>query len=173
MTIHSEHPFLPPEGERSPVRRFRGRLPAPVTVWTSGTGDAKPAGLTVSSLLISDGDPSELIGLIDPDSDLADAIARHGTIAVSLLNRSDHALAEAFAGTAPAPGGPFRLASWTATDWGPVLTATSAWLGARVQDQPAPAGWALLVRAVIERVELSQPSEDPLAHLRGRYGSVS
>ncbi len=172
MTIHSEHPFLPPEGDRSPARRFRGRLPAPVTVWTSGAAGAKPAGLTVSSLLISDGDPPELIGLIDPDSDLADAIARHGTIAVSLLARSDHALAEAFAGTAPAPGGAFRLAQWTDTDWGPVLVHTSAWLGARVIEEPQSAGWALLVRGVIEQVELAQSVEDPLAHLRGRYGSV-
>ncbi len=173
MTIHSEHPFLPPESDRSPARRFRGRLPAPVTVWTSGRSSARPAGLTVSSLLISDGDPPELIGLIDPDSDLADAIARHGTIAVSLLNRSDHALAEAFAGTAPAPGGPFRLAQWTDTDWGPVITGTSAWLGARVHQEPRPAGWALLIQAVIEQVELAQPTDEPLAHLRGRYGSVS
>lgn len=173
MTIHSEHPFLPPEGDRSPVRRFRGRLPAPVTVWTSGTGDARPAGLTVSSLLIADGDPPELIGLIDPDSDLADAIARHGTIAVSQLERSDYALAEAFAGTAPAPGGPFRLTQWTDTTWGPVITHTPTWLGARVRQDPIPAGWSLLIRAVIEHIDLPHPTENPLTHLRGRYGSVT
>lgn len=168
MTIHSEHPFLPPDRDRSPVRRFRGRLPAPVTLWTS----PGPAGLTVSSLLIADGEPAELIGLIDPDSDLADALADHDTVAVSLLGGDDQRLADAFAGQTPAPGGPFRLAEWTDTDWGPVLTGASAWLGARVVDRTTTAGWALLVRATIERVELADPTAAALAHLRGRYGSV-
>lgn len=172
MTIHSEHPFLPPEGERSPARRFRGRLPAPVTIWTSGTQGSSPAGLTVSSMLIADGDPGELIGLIDPDSDLADAISDNGRIAVSLLERADQRLADAFAGIGPAPGGPFQLAEWTDTDWGPVLAETPAWLGARTTGGPDRAGWSLLVRATIERIELSRPADEPLAYLRGRYGTV-
>ena len=56
MTIHGDHPFLPPESERSPVRRFRGRLPSPVGLWTTAY-DGKRAGLTVSSMLVADGEP--------------------------------------------------------------------------------------------------------------------
>jgi hypothetical protein len=28
VTIHSDHPFMPPESDRSPIRRLRGRLTA-------------------------------------------------------------------------------------------------------------------------------------------------
>src|SRR6478609_3176433 len=51
VSIHSEHPFLPPEGERDPLRRFRGRMPQPVTLWCAGD-EARRAGWTVSSLLV-------------------------------------------------------------------------------------------------------------------------
>src|SRR5688500_2047994 len=53
VTVHYTDPFATPEEERSPVRRFRRRLPSAVTLWT-GPG---PAGLTVSSTLVADGDP--------------------------------------------------------------------------------------------------------------------
>src|ERR671913_178577 len=50
--IHSSDPFATPEQDKSPVRRLRGRLAAGVTLWTT-TG---PAGLTVSSMMVADGD---------------------------------------------------------------------------------------------------------------------
>ena len=56
--IHEgEHPFHPPEGERDPVRRMRGRLAAPVTIITAGD-DVGRSGLTVSSLMLAEGDPN-------------------------------------------------------------------------------------------------------------------
>ncbi len=69
MTIHGDHPFLPPEEERSPVRRFRGRLPSPVTLWTS-VHNGERAGLTVSSMLVANGEPGYVLGVLDPESDL-------------------------------------------------------------------------------------------------------
>ena len=41
VTIHTEHPFLDPDGD--PVRRLRGRLGGAVTLWTSGDGARGPA----------------------------------------------------------------------------------------------------------------------------------
>ena len=75
MTIHSEHPFLEPE--RDPVRQLRGRLGGAVTLWTSGTGDGPldRAGLTVTSVLVANGEPPRLLALLDPDSDLAETLA--------------------------------------------------------------------------------------------------
>ncbi|GAA2102343.1 hypothetical protein GCM10009841_18710 [Microlunatus panaciterrae] len=173
MTIHSSHPFLPPEDEREPLRRLRGRMPAPVTVWTSADADRR-AGWTVSSVLFADGSPAELVGLVDEDSDLWELASETRVLAVSLLGWRHRGLADAFAGMAPAPGGPFRLANWTSTDWGPVLSDTSGWLGARLLDgDPDHAGWGLLVRARIERVELGEVDPDgALAHLRGRYRAL-
>lgn len=172
MTIHSEHPFLPPDGERNQVRRLRGRMPAPVTVWTAELAGRR-VGWTVSSVLVADGQPAELLGLLDEDSDLADAVLETRAFAVSLLGGTHRALADAFAGVAPAPGGVFRLGSWRETAWGPVLTDAAGWLGARMlAGQPEHAGWALVIRAEVEHVELGEPATDVLAHLRGRYRSL-
>ncbi|HET9873134.1 MAG TPA: flavin reductase family protein [Propionibacteriaceae bacterium] len=173
MTIHSEHPFLPPENERSALRRLRGRLPAPVTVWTTQDGSRR-AGWTVSSLIVADGEPAQLLGLIDEDSDLAGMVQRTRTVAVSLLGWQHRGLGDAFAGTAPAPGGPFRLGAWTTTPWGPVLTDGPGWLGARLSPgDPDHAGWSLLIRAIIEQVEVApEVDQQPMAHLRGRYRRV-
>ena len=62
-----------------------------------------------------------MIGLIDEESALADILAEATTVTVNLLGWDQRALADAFAGVAPAPGGPFALAGWTDTEWGPVL----------------------------------------------------
>ena len=43
MTIHGDHPFLPPADGRDPLRRWRGRMPAPVSVWTTEL-DGRPTG---------------------------------------------------------------------------------------------------------------------------------
>jgi len=165
VTIHSEHPFLPPRDDRDAVRRVRGRLPAPVTVWASGAGRGR-RGLTVSSLLVADGDPSHVLGLIDEDSDFA--AADPATWTISVLTSDHRFLADAFAGTAPAPGGPFTLGEWGDSDWGPVLRGAAAWIGARrVETSPSHVGWALLLEGVVEHLELTEA--DALAHVRGRY----
>lgn len=171
MTIHSDHPFLTPEPDRNPVRRLRGRLASPVTLWTARPDD--PIGLTVSSMLVADGEPPKLLALLDPDSDLWDALAQARQAAVSVLGWQHRPVADAFAGVAPAPGGAFRLAEWTDTPWGPVLSDASAWAGVRLVDaEPRPVGWALAVEAVLERVELGEDSP-PLLHRRGRYARLA
>lgn len=168
VTIHSEHPFLPPEEARNPVRRFRGRLSLPVSVWAADR-NGRRAGWTVSSMLVADGEPAEVLGLLDEDADLADLLADGGTLTISLLGGVHRGLADAFAGVAPAPGGPFRLGHWSDTDWGPVLADAPAWLGARLSDHEGHAGWTLLLRAVIEHVEIVDGADEVLGYLRGRY----
>ena len=172
VTIHSEHPFATPEPERAPVRRLRGRLAAPVTLWTSLDAAGDRVGLTVSSTLIADGQPAKALGLIDPDSDLWEAMVRTRIAAVQVLGWSHRALADAFAGLAPAPGGPFRMASWVDTGWGPVLSDASAWAGLRLVDaEPRRIGWAVAAEAVVERVEVGEDTP-PLVHRRGEYVRV-
>ncbi|WP_456694929.1 flavin reductase family protein [Aeromicrobium sp. P5_D10] len=165
MTIHSDHPFVPPEGQRDPLRRLRGRLPAPVTVWTSGVG-AERSGLTVSSVLVADGEPGQVLGLIDEDSDFWTAEPQ--TWVVNVLGVGHRFLADVFAGTAPAPGGPFTLGAWEESPWGPVLTDTAGWIGVRRSAlEPRHAGWGLLVEGSIEHIEVGDA--DAMIHLRGRY----
>lgn len=156
---------MPPEGERDPLRRFRGRLPAPVTVWATGEGSER-RGFTVSSLLIADGEPGRVAGLIDEDSDFADALNQVFT--VNILTRAHTTMADAFAGVGPAPGGPFTLGQWEQSDWGPVLAGSAGWLGARLGDtEIRHLGWALLVEATIEHIEIGDP--EAMVHVRGRY----
>jgi 3-hydroxy-9,10-secoandrosta-1,3,5(10)-triene-9,17-dione monooxygenase reductase component len=168
VTIHSDHPFLPPEDQRSELRRLRGRLPAAVTVCTAYSSD-RPAGLTVSSILVADGDPGRVLILLDPDSELVTALRRSKAIVVNVLGWDNRELSDAFAGITPAPGGPFRLGEWQPSDWGPVLVGTPAWAGCRlVDDELREVGWSLLVEAEIEHIQLG-PDAAPLAHRRGRY----
>jgi flavin reductase (DIM6/NTAB) family NADH-FMN oxidoreductase RutF len=161
--IHSTDPFATPDQEKSAVRRLRGRLAAPVTLWTA----PGPAGLTVSSMLVADGDPGRVLGLVDEESDLWEAVERAGRFAVAPLGPADHQLADRFAGLMPAPGGLFAAGSWTGTEYGPVPATAGTWAGCRLVSQ-RPCGWALLVEAVVEVVEVG-PAATPLVHFRGRY----
>ena len=178
MTIHSTHPFATPEPDRDPVRRMRGRMPAPVSVWAAGQGGDR-AGWTLSSFLVIDGEPAEVLGVLDEDSALAERLiatepATVRTLTVSLLAWHHRGLADAFAGVAPAPGGPFALGRWRDTDWGPVLDDAPGWLGVRLLSVPDRAGWSLLVRATVDHVEIgTDPAEGMLVYLRGRYRAMS
>ncbi|VXB96294.1 conserved hypothetical protein [Aeromicrobium sp. 9AM] len=165
VTIHSDHPFVPAEGDRDQLRRVRGRMPAPVTVWASGESTQR-RGLTVSSLLLAAGEPDRVLGLIDPDSDFWES--EPATWTVNVLGAEHRFLADAFAGTAPAPGGPFTLGDWTDREWGPVLTGTAGWIGVRLDEaEPRQVGWGLLVEGTVESVTVGDA--DALVHLRGRY----
>lgn len=166
MTIHSSHPFADPPSARDAVRAFRGRIASGVTLWTAA-GGRRPAGLTVSSVLVANGTPARLVALLDPLSDLADALGASGRAAVTVLGRDQARLAEAFAGVAPAPGGAFRLAPFTDTDWGPVPAGAPSWAGVRLEES-AELGWSQVVTCVIEHVSAGG-DDAPLVHYRGRY----
>jgi 3-hydroxy-9,10-secoandrosta-1,3,5(10)-triene-9,17-dione monooxygenase reductase component len=162
MTIHAGDPFATPEDQRSPVRRLRGRLPAAVTLWTA----PGPAGLTVSSTMVVDGNPGRLVGVLDEESELWAAVEAAGVFAVILLGPDDRQLADRFAGLLPAPGGPFRGHEWSSTPFGPVLAGHGTWAGCRLE-AARPFGWGLLVEATIEHVALG--GDPPLLYYRGRY----
>lgn len=163
MTIHSQHPFAQPD---DPVRRFRGRLGGTAAVACTGA-DADRAGLTVTSLVVAHGEPAHLLVLIDPDSDLADAVEETGALAVSLLSWDHRDVADAFGGQAPAPGGLFRLGSWEQTEWGPVLADGPGWAAGPVVGR-STIGWSLQLDAEVARVAIREEGEG-LLHRRGRY----
>ncbi|NJC68942.1 flavin reductase [Planosporangium thailandense] len=167
MTISPSDPFATPDHLRSPVRRLRGRLPAAVTLWTA----PGPAGLTVSSTLVVDGEPGHLLGILDEESEVWAAIEDAGRFAVTALTAEDRQLADRFAGLMPAPGGLFAGGGWRETGYGPVPAERSTWAGCRLTSA-RPVGWGLLVEATIEAVELGDP-EPPLVHYRGRYRELS
>ena len=161
--IHHSDPFATPEQDRSQIRRLRGRLAAPVTLWST----PGPAGLTVSSMLVADGEPGRVLGLIDEESELWEAVSATGRFAVVPLGPDDRQLADRFAGLMPAPGGLFASGEWIGTYYGPVPADAGTWAGCRL-DGSRTYGWGLLVEATVETVRLDA-APLPLVHFRGRY----
>jgi flavin reductase (DIM6/NTAB) family NADH-FMN oxidoreductase RutF len=160
------NPFATPPEKRTPARRLRGRLAAPVTIWTSGTAENR-AGLTVSSVMVAEGDPSFLLGLINDTTDLWEAIQDTRRFVVHLLPATERVLAERFAGLRPSPGGLFAGLEVIGSDHGPVVTelpnrAQCLFMGADL------IGYQQLIRGQIEGFEPTE-LDDPLLHFRGAY----
>jgi flavin reductase (DIM6/NTAB) family NADH-FMN oxidoreductase RutF len=148
---------------------LRGRLVAPVTVWTAGQLPGG-AGLTVSSVLVAEGEPARLLGLVDPTSAFFAAAQETGAFVVHVLATGDRALAERFSEVRPPIRGPFEGLEVAESSWGPLLGGSRPRAACRLAGS-APVGYGELVEGVIEQLELPAP-DDPLAYLHGSYRSV-
>ena len=131
IRVGSQPPFAVPPERRDPARRLRGRLVAPVTVWTAGHPPGG-AGLTVSSVLVAEGQPARLLGLIDPTSAFWEAAQETGAFVVHVLGVGDRALAERFSEVRP----PIEARS-SAWRW-PSRPGARCWEGAA---HARPAAW--------------------------------
>jgi flavin reductase (DIM6/NTAB) family NADH-FMN oxidoreductase RutF len=163
MTIHTSHPFRDPSDD--PVRALRARLGGAVTLWTAGTSPR--AGLTVSSVMVAGGSPGHVLALVDPDSDLREVLGDTGRAVVQLLAWRHRDLAEAFAGQAPAPGGPFTTGAWEETSYGPRLVDAAGWAHVSLESATT-VGWSDLLVCAVDEVGLVD-DDSPLEHRRGRY----
>lgn len=167
--LSSEDPFATPPDERRLDRRFRGRLVAPVTVWTAGSKE-RCAGLTVSSLLVAEGEPAQVLGLLDPLSELFDVLVERGGFVVHVLDTADQRLAGLFAGAYPVD--PFEEVETTDTEFGPRIGGTRHCLGCRLAGSEE-LGFQMLVRGRIEALEVVADAGQPLVRYRGRYRQLS
>ena len=136
-----------------------------MTVWTAASGDRR-AGLTVSSLLVAEGEPAEVLGLIDPLSDLFDILVESGTFVVHVLDHRDQRLAGMFAGAYPVD--PIEEVDSVVNELGPVLDGSRHTLGCRLSGSET-VGFQMLVRGRIELLALSPDAGEPLVRYRGRY----
>ncbi len=150
------NPWEEPPDARDPLRRLRGHLVLPVTVWLAealeeGEG---PVGLTVSSVLMSQGEPPMLAGLISNESELADALeaSSSGRFVVQLLGAAHRRLAQHYSGELPAPANLLAVAE---TPRGPVLEAVPDRVFCRVSSSKS-FGWSLLVEAEVEDIEVGE-----------------
>lgn len=142
---------------------------APVTVFTAG-GAGDEAGLTVSSVLVIEGDVPLVAGVVGAGADVVDAASTSGAFVVHVLTEADRATADVFAGIRPAPGGMFAGRPTTVTPWGPRLDDVGDWLGCSLRSID-PIGDQLLVTGRVEGLELSDLTT-PLAYFRGSYRGV-
>ena len=169
IRVGTQHPFAVPPERRDPARRLRGRLVAPVTVWTAGHRSTG-AGLTVSSVLVAEGQPAHLLGLVDPTSAFWEAMQETGAFVVHVLAAGDQALAERFSEIRPPVRGQFDHLEVAESSWGPLLAGRRPRAACRLT-RSVPVGHAELVDGVIEQLELHD-LEDPLAYLHGSYRSL-
>lgn len=166
--IHSENPFVDDPNSRDPVRRFRGRLTAPVTIVTAGS--EKKTGLTVSSLVVIEGEPGRVEAVIAPTSDLWDEIADAGRFVVHVCGDEHRGRAEVFAGLRPSPGGVFAGLVVTESEWGPVIDDMTDRAYCTFETR-REVGYSGLVTGRIDQVEVAD-SAQPLAYFRGRYHTL-
>lgn len=165
--IHRDDPFA--VGGRDPVRRFRGRLAAGVTVATSGAGEAR-TGLTVSSLMVLEGDPGWALLVVGPTSDLWTVVADTGRLVIHVCGEGDRHLAEVFAGLRPSPGGLFASVETSESDWGPVIDRLPDRAFCTLKSREE-LGYGGVVTATIDRIEASDLTA-PLVYYRGRFRSI-
>jgi flavin reductase (DIM6/NTAB) family NADH-FMN oxidoreductase RutF len=167
--VHEEHPFETPQDKRDPARRFRGRLAAPVTIITSGVGERR-TGLTVSSLVVAEGDPSRIYFLLGSTTDLFYGLEETGRFVVHVLEGNDNVLADVFAGLRPSPGGRFANTAVEQTEWGPVFTdvKTRAYCTFEGGDEET---FFIVAEGKIDKLEMSD-IKDPLVYFRGNYRNL-
>ena len=164
--IHSEHPFLPEPGDRDLARQYRGRLAAGVTIVTAGT-ESERTGLTVSSVLVIQGEPALAHIVVGPTTDLWGLAKETGRFVIHICRYEDRQLADVFAGLWPSPGGLFATVQTTQSEWGPLLTALPdrAYCTFETADE---VGFSGLVIGRIDQVEVSD-LQDPMVHYRSGY----
>lgn len=159
-------PFATPPEWRDSARRLRGRLAAPVTVWTA-RGEGGDVGVTVASVLVVEGEPALLLGLLGPLSDFYEALSTSRRFLVHVLAASQRRLAETFAGRYPT-GDPFEHVGVAATPWGPRLEGVGTVAGCELVGG-SEVGDSVLVRGAIGHLELAEPAPAPLVWHRGAY----
>ena len=164
--VHDENPFATPNDQRDPARRFRGRMAAPVTVITAGSGERR-TGLTVSSLVVAEGEPSRVYFLLGSTTDLFYVLEKTGKFVVHVLESGDQAIADVFAGLRPSPGGKFTDLDIEQTEWGPVLSEvrTRAFCTFEGGDEET---FFIVAEGRVDKIEISDITE-PLVYFRGRY----
>ena len=166
MTVHSEHPFLPPPEARDRVRQLRGRLVGPVTIVTSGDD-----GMTASAVLIMEGAPPRLVATISELADFRESVEKTRRFVMQVAGQEHRHLSDRFAEISPAPGGLFHGLTVIETEWGPRLDGFGTWAGCTLETT-LTVGYQVLVVGMIEHLEVGD-IDDPLIYFRGRYRKLA
>ncbi len=121
-------------------------------------------------MLLAEGDPAEVLGLLDPLSDLFDVLVERGSFLVHVLEESDQRLADMFAGAYPVDA--FQEFETVDGEFGPVISGARHTLGCRLLGFEG-AGFQMLVRGRIDALDVVAAGGRPLVRYRGRYRKLS
>jgi flavin reductase (DIM6/NTAB) family NADH-FMN oxidoreductase RutF len=142
-----------------------------VTVWTTHADATGPAGITVASILVAEGQPAMILGLIDPLSAFADAVVDSCRFVVHVVAEAQAKLADQLAGRSPTALDRFDDLEVSQSPWGPVLHDLTTRAYCTVLDA-TEAGESNLIRAAVDEIELSGTPPAPLVYVRGFYRAV-
>jgi len=150
-------------------RQVLGAFPTGVTVVATRDADNAPCGMTVSAFTSVSLEPPLVLVCIQHGASSHDRLLASGSFAVSILARSQAALAARFA-TDPADVR-FREIEWHEGPSGdPVLDGAAAWMTCTLESVHPGGDHSILVGRV-EHLELGPG--DALVFYRGTYGHVS
>jgi flavin reductase (DIM6/NTAB) family NADH-FMN oxidoreductase RutF len=166
VTIHDEHPFLPPPESRDRVRQLRGRLAGPVTIVTAGTD-----GMTASAVSVVEGDLPRVIVAVSETADFHAAVNETQRFIIHVARQEHRHLSDRFAEVAPSPGGLFHELAVVPTEWGPRIDGFANWAGCTLEST-ITVGYQILVVGMIEHLEVGE-LDDPLIYFRGRYRKLA
>jgi 3-hydroxy-9,10-secoandrosta-1,3,5(10)-triene-9,17-dione monooxygenase reductase component len=125
--------------------------------------------MTVSSVLVVEGEPPAVIALLGPLSEFWDAVSHSKRFVVHVLQVDQSRIADQFA--LRYPGDPFEGVSVSPSPWGPALVDAMAVQAACSLSGYMEAGYSMLVRGEIDDVVVDDDADDvyQLVHYRGRY----
>ena len=140
-----------------------------MTIVTSG-GPEDRTGLTISSIVVAEGEPALVHFLLGSTTDLRHALEEHRTFIVHLAQKEHRELADRFSLVRPSPGGLFAGLDFTDTEYGPELGVMETRVYCSYAEH-RQSGHSLLVKGRIEDLALHDLA-NPLTYFRGEYGGV-
>ena len=146
-------------------------MAAPVTAWTSESPATGRAAITVASVMIVEGAPPTVLGLVDPLSTFVDAVTSSCRFVVHIVPEARYRLADQLAGRSPTALDRFADVAVSMSTWGPVLDDLTSRAYCTLLDVKR-VGEALLVHGAIDEVDLEDRAPEPLVYLRGYYRGV-
>ena len=127
-------------------------------------------GITVSSLVVVEGEPAWVLGLVGPLTDFHDGLVESRRFVAHVLGAGDRRLAELFAGRYPSRD-PFEGLDVRPTAFGPVVEHLGNRAFCEVVEL-TEVGYSILVRGRVDHLELEAAPARPLAFYRGAYAGL-
>ncbi len=159
-----------PDDDRSAFRAGMRRVAGAVTVVATLTPDGERRGVTATAVCSLTVDPPAVIACINRETWVGSAAPESGIFSVSVLSRTQEAVAATFSGrTGHVAGDRFSVGDWrVATTGAPVLADSVATFDCRLEKAVEFATHVVLFGAVVE-TRVGPSAAEPLLYADGRF----